>query len=313
MVGNLVATDVTGTRALPSNILAVDGRTIAHGGIGISGPNNQIGGTTPAERNIISGARDIGLGLNSPAGSGNNGAQRNTVHGNYIGTDPTGTFAIPSGTGLSLGAVTFENVIGGSNPGEGNVISGNTGSGLSNSNGNDVKILGNWIGLDATGRAALPNRRGMFVSFLDVQIGGLEPGEGNYISGNEAEGIWFSGDGNRCNVLGNQIGLDIDGNPMPNGDDGILIGEAERNRIEGNTIAHNLGSGIAVEREASRNTFTKNEIFGNRGLGIDLASDGHTEGDANDADVGPNGLQNAPVITAVNRAGGQVTVQGTLT
>ena len=55
-----------------------------------------------------------------------------------------------------------------------------------------------------------------------------------------------------------------------------------------------------------------NAIFSNARPGIDLDVDGPTPNDPLDADAGPNGLQNFPVLTRITRAGGSTTIEGTL-
>jgi Ca2+-binding RTX toxin-like protein len=70
---------------------------------------------------------------------------------------------------------------------------------------------------------------------------------------------------------------------------------------------------------ASGNVIRGNSIFSNGGLGIELGTDGVTANDSGDADTGPNGLQNYPVIVAAgfdgdpsNQVqGGSTLVQGT--
>src|SRR5262249_35220591 len=55
-----------------------------------------------------------------------------------------------------------------------------------------------------------------------------------------------------------------------------------------------------------------NSIFANRGLGIDLGDDGVTPNDPVDADTGPNGLQNYPVLNSPLSNAKRTTVNGTL-
>lgn len=50
--------------------------------------------------------------------------------------------------------------------------------------------------------------------------------------------------------------------------------------------------------------------YNNGGPAIDLGGDGHTENDPLDADVGPNGLTNYPVLTSAS-AGNSITITGT--
>ncbi|HEY7332456.1 MAG TPA: PxKF domain-containing protein [Candidatus Limnocylindria bacterium] len=86
-------------------------------------------------------------------------------------------------------------------------------------------------------------------------------------------------------------GLDISGFPGS----GIRI-ESGNNDIDCNRLTGNGGDGIAVIGSVAGNTLDTNSTANNGGLGIDLGDDGVTPNDAGDADGGPNGLQNAPVI-----------------
>ena len=82
--------------------------------------------------------------------------------GNYIGTDASGTVAIPNDAGGvrvgNSGPVYSGNQIGGSNPGEGNLISGNAEAGLALVNTDVTTVRGNIIGLDDAESNALPNQ-----------------------------------------------------------------------------------------------------------------------------------------------------------
>src|SRR5262249_45235174 len=84
--GNFIGTDPTGPSALGNPGGGANGR------FGSAG--NLIGGTTPAARNLLSGnANGDGVEL---VDAGTNG---NRVQGNFIGTDATGTRALPN-TGI---------------------------------------------------------------------------------------------------------------------------------------------------------------------------------------------------------------------
>src|SRR5262249_12055512 len=133
VVGNFIGTDSTGTQAISNDV------GIRFGGVS----NLLIGGTTPADRNIISG-NAYGIYGTDPA----TGSQ---IEGNYIGTDVTGTRAIGNTVvGIHVGCT-----VGGTAQGAGNVISGN------NVGIYGGVIQGNLIGTDATGTRALGNATGI--------------------------------------------------------------------------------------------------------------------------------------------------------
>ena len=68
----------------------------------------------------------------------------------------------------------------------------------------------------------------------------------------------------------------------------------------GNTIAYSDAVGVAVYSGTGR-TIRGNSIFGNGGLGIDLLNDGVTPNDLGDPDIGPNNLQNFPLVTTITQ------------
>ena len=93
------------------------------------------------------------------------------------------------------------------------------------------------------------------------------------------------------------IERDSNDNPIGDADPGI-----------GNVIAFNGGDGVILSASPSSppgkgNTFRGNVIYSNRGLGIDLVgldfAPGPAPNDPRDADDGPNGMQNYPLITAI--------------
>lgn len=117
IAGNLIGTNAAGTGALGNAFSGVGGIAYASG--------TRIGGTTAAERNVISanGSRGIVLG-------GSNGVAT-VVQGNFIGTDITGTAPLGNtGDGIRGSDDTGTAVIGGSAAGAGNVIAYNTAIGV---------------------------------------------------------------------------------------------------------------------------------------------------------------------------------------
>jgi hypothetical protein len=156
ITGNYLGTDVSGTVGAGNG-----GSGIFIGEIG--GAPTTIGGDTAAERNVISANATRGLYLWAWGAPGISSQIR--IQGNYIGTDVTGTV----GLGVQVRGMTLEftggHVIGGSNPGEGNLISGNAGFGIELNGdtggvgtGADNNVIeGNRIGTNQTGNAAVPN------------------------------------------------------------------------------------------------------------------------------------------------------------
>jgi uncharacterized repeat protein (TIGR01451 family) len=125
--------------------------------------------------------------------------------------------------------------------------------------------------------------------------------------------------GNNNNVIrGNQIiGNGILNNDSQNGGIGVRSGTATV--IENNVIRNNIGDGITVTNvntTSTSNKITRNSIYNNGDLGIDLGSgnagDGVTPNDTGDSDGGINQLQNFPEITNINSDGTNYTIQGSL-
>jgi len=183
------------------------GITLANTVFGAEGSSgNRIGGSTPAARNVI-GGHPFGSGIFIASGGGSN----NVVDGNYLGTDPTGTAARPNRVGVSISGINAsDNRIGGTAPGEGNLISGNEGNGITLVNAVRTQVLGNRVGTDATGRLPLPNAaNGVGVGASPgTRIGSIEPGAGNRIAFNGGSGVelgGFASDSIELTVRGNAI------------------------------------------------------------------------------------------------------------
>ncbi len=119
--------DLSSSVTIVGNYLGVlpDGTTAAGNGVGVFFGDVQgsvIGGTTASDRNLISG-NDAGIRLYYPTTTGN------TVSGNYIGTDVTGTVAVANTLfGVQLDTGAHDNLIGGTTTGARNLISGNAGN-----------------------------------------------------------------------------------------------------------------------------------------------------------------------------------------
>jgi titin len=283
-------------------------------------------------------------------------ASNNIIEGNFLGTDASGNLPLLNSTGIEITATSDawapsnHNVIGGPDPAERNVISGNgigislSGSGIGSPSVLNTVIQGNFIGTTAAGGAALANAvDGISIKYLTsgTMIGGSGPGEGNLISGNRYAGIALAGSQATCtsassasadstgNVIqGNKIGTDVTGTqPLGNGANGITVGfNSPSGSIigviggtaegQGNTIAFNGLNGIGVlggSAFSSRITIVANSIFENAQLGISLGTNcAATPNDTGDIDRGPNGFQNFPVLTSAAGTTSRLNIAGML-
>src|SRR5436190_12645176 len=145
--GPAIRLEENGGNLIIGNFIGVDdtGTNIAGNGLGILiGPNcplNTIGGRDPASRNVISGNRTGGIQI-SAAASGN------VIQGNYIGTDRSGSVSCANGFAGIVVSNCVRNTVGVVRAGDGNVLSGNSGSGLALLNGAaENQVQGNMIGL----------------------------------------------------------------------------------------------------------------------------------------------------------------------
>ena len=262
-------------------------------GLMVTGDHAMIGGHIPAYRNIISGNGFMGLALNSAVGD--------TVMNNYIGTDVSGTIAIPNAQyGLETGGAK-QAVI------DNNLVSGNGGFGIYVDSSSQpapadaVRVTRNYVGTDASGMHALPNAS-VGVDMLSAYTILGDVGRGNVISGNGDYGVESDGafHPSHNQILGNMIGVSADGTrPVGNALGGIHLYKSSNNIIgvsrgdgSGNIIGSNGGPGIQIDDTTSvSNTIQGNAIgttmngaltLGNTGTGIT------TEG--NLATIGGSGL-----------------------
>lgn len=268
--GNRIGTTANGTQRLPNQ---------AGGILVASAPGNLIGGADSLMRNVISGNRTNGVALVGTA------ATNNTISGNFIGLDVTGSIAI-SNQAAGILVSGSRNFLGGTNLGAGNVISGNGKNGvdvLGGAVGNLVQ--GNLIGTTATGFGALPNwGRGVAISAATNNlIGGATANARNIISGNALDGIGLISDFARSNrIEGNFVGTDVTGtNKLQNSFSGIWITNAPGNFIGsaasggGNVVSGNQAQGITLFGAGAfgnvlQGNFVGLDATGTRGLGNGL-------------------------------------------
>lgn len=232
--GNLIGTDPTGKAARPNHL----GVSVGGGATG-----NVIGGPEAGARNLISANVTDGVSLN--------GASRNRVQGNFIGTDLTGNVALGNGrpnggsAGVTVAGVagpTQDNLIGG-DVAERNIIAGNVVSGIAvvGTFAERTRIQANFIGLGSDGTTPLGNQAD------GIQVLG-------------ATDTWIGTPPTATAPGPRQPGRSAPPTPLP--------GSA-------NFIYANLNNGIAVRRTfgetgagATGTAITDNLLFGNLKAGI---------------------------------------------
>ncbi len=267
-------------------------------GIIVGGNHNRIGVDNPDAANYITGMTQNGILV---------AGDSNEITGNVIGLDILGH---PESNPFGVFITGRHNTIGGTRPGEGNIISGNDkGIGVYTTE-DSTFIFGNKIGTSLNGTQAAPNRIGIDNIGPNLIIGNNKPDGRNVISGNTETGVLFGIYASSDYVLGNNIGTDSSGAlSIPNRDgitlgpgtdtciisknlikhnaqNGILISGINTpqlitryNLISGNTIQENGNAGIAITGTSTDNvigssltqSFDPNEISYNGQVGIVLA------------------------------------------
>ncbi|MCU0429941.1 MAG: T9SS type A sorting domain-containing protein [Cytophagaceae bacterium] len=267
------------------------GTTFGNDGTGIyfsGGTNKQnitIGGSTAADRNIVSkNGINVLHPCNDTKGYGIileyvNGA---TIRGNYIGVDATGLApAGNGGSGIMINGGSNNVIVGGINPGEGNIVcdNGRNCSGIpanvrhgvqfvSNNAATNMQVQGNYIGLGIDGTTLMGNAEEGVSSWQtpNLIIGGTTAAHRNYIAGNNKGVFLQPASATNCRIIGNFIGTDITGTiakpnyigvHIGNGATGNFVGgpnAGDRNIISGNTF-----SGILFEN-GDNNTVQQNLI-----------------------------------------------------
>jgi hypothetical protein len=240
--GNFLGTDVSGTIAMGHS----------HG-VWATSSGNLVGGTNPADRNIVSGNSDVGIWLGSHSDS-------NVVQGNFVGVARDGTTPLGNvNAGIHINTFTEHHVIGGPQPGAGNLIAHNIGRGINGgaASTNNILVQGNVIHSNTTD--------GVLASAPDTQV------IGNHIHSNQGHGI-------------------VGGSAATNQ-------RYEANTINDNGMhgIHFNGDGGAF----TANLISGNGSLGINLLGGTEDEFGVTANDDGDADTGPNELQNFPVLESI--------------
>ncbi len=270
----ILVSSSTGTEIINNYIgPGADGSTdLGNDGHGINldnADNTTIGGSTSNDRNVISGNGAGGLGIGITV---TNTSDNCIIRANYIGTNSAGTAALTN----AIHGINIENSvdtqIGGTGADEGNLISGNTFSGINIDNASHRTIIrGNYIGVNFDGSTGIANNaHGIYISASDnCEIGGSTLNERNIISDNGdaagENGISIT----NCNghtIMGNFVGVTATGlAALANNDSGLSITTSTgvtvggSNALEKNVFSGNNNFGIFLDN-VDNSDFTNNYI-----------------------------------------------------
>lgn len=276
-----------------------------NGVVMFNAPANVLGGTAGGTRNVIAGNDSGGIYVEGPTGFGN------VIQGNYIGLAANGLLAVSnSGDGITLKDVGATR-IGGTNSGNGNVISGNGHSGILifGNTARTNRIEGNFIGTDANGAVAVGNMFAGITLFGTTSnlIGGEVVAARNVISGNRQDGLYLTNSAGNV-IQGNFIGTAGNGtNRLGNTLAGVAMVNSVSNLIGGgvagmrNVISANGGMGVWLRGSGANGntvagnligtTSTSTNALGNSDAGIGIT-------DASYNQIGGNGPGELNVIAA---------------
>ena len=207
--GNFIGIDIAGASAVPNG---------SRGVAIVNAPNGvAVGGASSGSGNLISGNGAPGILVYS--------GENVTIQGNMIGSDVAGSYAIPNTSGVGVFGTGV--LVGGTGPLEGNLISGNTSSGIWLRDAGSLTIQGNRVGTRADGTGALGN--GNAGIDFNVTTDGLSVIGG---TGSAANTVAFNGGAGMAlvsssyveilpNSVHSNVGLGID-----LGSDGVTLNDA---------------------------------------------------------------------------------------
>ena len=302
IVGNYLGTNAAGTFASPY-VSGAQGVYINKGAA-----FNSIGAPTLAGRNVISGNGATAIR------TWHDMSDHNVIQNNLIGLGRSGQPLRNGAHGIDINAGSSYTVIGGRGPLERNVVSANFGEGIEFSHGTMTVsnfVVGNFIGTDVTGNGGATNF-GNGLHGIHIEDGTINNevsynviGNNGWTANTPGSGVAILGRFTAGNhVHDNRIGVGLTDQPIPNQEFGVVIYYyAAWNEIGPNNVIANNPVGIEVSTHPNKyNTITRNSIFANSVLGINLQAGTQVSlnDGTGDADDGANTMLNFPILSATS-------------
>jgi len=271
----------SGTPLQAPNDVVVAGLGNAFQGVYLNSDNTTVGGTNPQENNVISGNGQQGVWIDAE-GTGD------IVEGNQIGVIGPSTNGLYFDVGNGAEGVLVNgssNLIGGSGPAAGNVISANLLAGVrisgSTSGATSNTVAANFIGIAPGGGykfgSGNPGNGGDGVRIEDSgrnQVGGSTAARANTISSNFGAGVYITGASSVGNViLGNLIGVTSDGQAAKgNAQEGVADFSPGTIIGPGNVISGNL-RGVLISGSEATGVVVRDNLIGTDSTGtLDLGN-----------------------------------------
>jgi hypothetical protein len=247
--GCRIGTNAAGTAAMPNG----------QQGILLEGQGSDIGAPAagPAFQMLISGNTGDGITITS---------SNNRIENCLIGTDVTGTKALPNG-GWGIQDMASNNKLGEPGANAGLVVSGNVAGGI-HVTGTNSSIQNSKVGTNSAGTAAIANKsEGVFLdATIDATVGGTSAGAGNVVSGNVFAGV-SSVNSPGAQIIGNKIGTNAAGTAaIGNHGAGVYI-DSYANVVKSNLISGNGFDGVVIEDDS---VITQNSLVELNKIGTDV-------------------------------------------
>jgi CSLREA domain-containing protein len=279
----------------------INGRT-CETGAGISGPCVGIDAQSGEPALIVRNAEEVeilGLAITgAQTAVVLEGSPRTKLQSNWIGVALDGALA-GNETGILVAPGSNRSLIGGEGPGLGNVVAGNTQDGLDIHGGNEVRVFGNYFGVEPDGVTPAANGGddievastdglgvtgtaiGTRVTFGSSATTPECDGGCNLISGAGSNGVDLEGDGGSevpavaTTVAGNYIGLNaIGADPVPNAAAAIRVGRAAQTIVGGPKVGEtnriNGGSVGVIAGPAAADLVVRGNMIGVDGTGTEI-------------------------------------------